>query len=86
MKGFDFASWYGLWAPKGLPVDLVTKIQGEVAKIVERPDVKERLGVLGFEPIGSTPDYFAKYIKDEMAKYEQRQGRQHQSRMTATRA
>ena len=71
MKGFDFASWYGLWAPKGLPADLVTKIQGEVAKIVERPDVKERLGVLGFEPIGSTPDYFAKYIKDEMAKYEQ---------------
>ena len=71
MKGFDFASWYGLWAPKGLPADLVTKIQGEVTKIVERPDVKERLGVLGFEPIGSTPDYFAKYIKDEMAKYEQ---------------
>jgi tripartite-type tricarboxylate transporter receptor subunit TctC len=71
MKGFDFASWYGLWAPKGLPADLVTRIQGEVAKIVERPDVKERLGVLGFEPIGSTPDYFAKYIKDEMAKYEQ---------------
>jgi tripartite-type tricarboxylate transporter receptor subunit TctC len=71
MKGFDFASWYGLWAPKGLPADLVTRIQGEVAKIVERPDVKERLGVLGFEPIGSTPAYFAKYIKDEMAKYEQ---------------
>ena len=71
MKGFDFASWYGLWAPKGLPADLVTKIQGEVAKIVERPDVKERFEVLGFEPIGSTPDYFAKYIKDEMAKYEQ---------------
>ncbi len=71
MKGFEFASWYGLWAPKGLPADLVTKIQGEVAKIVERPDVKERLGVLGFEPIGSTPDYFAKYIKGEMAKYEQ---------------
>ena len=42
-----------------------------MAKIVARPDVKERLGVLGFELIGSTPDYFAKYIKDEMAKYEQ---------------
>ena len=40
-----------------------------MAKIVERPDVKERL-LLGFEPIGSTPDDFAKYITDEMAKYE----------------
>jgi tripartite-type tricarboxylate transporter receptor subunit TctC len=71
MKGFDFASWYGLWAPKGLPADLVTKIQTEVTKIVERPDVKEQFALLGFEPIGSTPDYFAKYIKDEMAKYQE---------------
>jgi tripartite-type tricarboxylate transporter receptor subunit TctC len=71
MKGFDFASWYGLWAPKGLSADLVTKIQTEVAKIVERPDVKEQFALLGFEPIGSTPDYFAKYIKDEMAKYQE---------------
>jgi tripartite-type tricarboxylate transporter receptor subunit TctC len=70
MKGFDFASWYGLWAPKGLSADLVTKIQTEVTKIVERPDVKEQFALLGFEPIGSTPDYFAKYIKDEMTKYQ----------------
>lgn len=71
MTGFDFGSWYGLWAPKGLPADLVTKIQAEVAKIVQRPEVKERFALLGFEPIGSTPDYFATYIKDEMAKYGQ---------------
>lgn len=71
MKGFDFASWYGLWAPKGLPADLVTKIQTEVTRIVGRPDVKEQFALLGFEPIGSDPDYFAKYIKDEMGKYEQ---------------
>jgi tripartite-type tricarboxylate transporter receptor subunit TctC len=71
MKGFDFASWYGLWAPKGLPADLVTKIQTEVTRIVARPDVKEQFALLGFEPIGSDPDYFAKYIKDEMGKYEQ---------------
>jgi tripartite-type tricarboxylate transporter receptor subunit TctC len=71
MKGFDFASWYGLWAPKGLPADLVTKIQTEVTRIVARADVKEQFALLGFEPIGSDPDYFAKYIKDEMGKYEQ---------------
>jgi tripartite-type tricarboxylate transporter receptor subunit TctC len=71
MKGFDFASWYGLWAPKGLPADLVIKIQTEITKIVARSDVKAQFGLLGFEPIGSDPDYFAKYIKDEMGKYEQ---------------
>ncbi len=71
MKGFDFGSWYGLWGPKGLPADLVTTIQAEVARIVQRPEVRERFALLGFEPLGSTPDYFAGYIKDEMAKYEQ---------------
>ena len=86
MKGFEFVSWYGLWAPKDLPADICDKLQAEIAKIVARPDVKERLEALGFEPIGSTPDYFAKYITDEMAKYEDHQGRQHQGRMTATRA
>jgi tripartite-type tricarboxylate transporter receptor subunit TctC len=71
MNGFDFASWYGLWGPKGMPADLVAKIQATVTKIVQRPDVKELFATLGFEPIGSTPEYFAKYIKDEMARYQQ---------------
>jgi tripartite-type tricarboxylate transporter receptor subunit TctC len=71
MKELDFASWYGMWAPKGLPAELVTKIQTEVAKLVERPDIKEQFASLGFEPIGSTPDRFAKYIQEEMVKYKQ---------------
>jgi tripartite-type tricarboxylate transporter receptor subunit TctC len=71
MKDLDFASWYGMWAPKGLPAELVTKIQTEVAKLVERPDIKEQFASLGFEPIGSTPDRFAKYIQEEMVKYKQ---------------
>jgi tripartite-type tricarboxylate transporter receptor subunit TctC len=71
MTGFDFASWYGLWGPKGMPSDLVVKIQSEVVKIVRQPEVKKQFATLGFEPIGSTPEYFAKYIKDEMARYQQ---------------
>jgi len=53
-----------------LPADLVATIQAEVAKIVQRPEVRERFALLGFEPLGSTPDYFAGFIKGEMAKYE----------------
>jgi tripartite-type tricarboxylate transporter receptor subunit TctC len=68
MTGFEFVSWYGLWAPKGLSHDLVTKLQTEIARIVAEPAVKQRLETLGFEPIGSTPEYFTKYIADEMAK------------------
>ena len=70
MKGFEFVSWYGLWGPKNLPADVSTKLQSDIAKVLAQPDVKERLKVLGFDPIGSTSDQFAKYIGDEMAKYE----------------
>jgi tripartite-type tricarboxylate transporter receptor subunit TctC len=69
MKGFEFVSWYGLWGPKNLPADISAKLQSEIAKILARPDMKERLAVLGFDPIGSTSDQFAKYIDAEMAKY-----------------
>ena len=69
MKGFEFVSWYGLWGPKNLPPDIAAKLQSEIAKVMARPDMKERLNVLGFEPIASTSDHFAKYIDDEMAKY-----------------
>jgi tripartite-type tricarboxylate transporter receptor subunit TctC len=69
MTGFDFVSWYGLWAPKGLPADITMRLQAEVAAIVAQPAVKGRMALLGFEPIGSSTAYFAKYIDDEMAKY-----------------
>ena len=68
MTGFEFVSWYGLWAPKGLPPEIVTKLQTEVAKIVAEPEVKKRLETLGFDPVGSTTGYFADFIKSEMEK------------------
>lgn len=68
MTGFEFVSWYGLWAPKSLPPELVAKLQSEVAKIVALPDVKQRLEMQGFEPVGSTTDYFVRFIADEMTK------------------
>jgi tripartite-type tricarboxylate transporter receptor subunit TctC len=71
MTGFDFSSWYGLWGPKGLPADITAKLQSEVAKALARPDIKERLATLGFEPIGSGAAEFAKYIDEESAKYGQ---------------
>jgi tripartite-type tricarboxylate transporter receptor subunit TctC len=70
MTGFEFASWYGLWGPKGLPADITAKLQSEVIKVLAQPDVRERLATLGFETIGSTPAAFAKFIDDESAKYE----------------
>jgi tripartite-type tricarboxylate transporter receptor subunit TctC len=70
VKGFDFVSWYGLWGPKNVPGDVSNRLQGEIARLLAMPDVKERLNLLGFEPIGAPAEVFAKYIRDEMAKYQ----------------
>ena len=71
MDALDFASWYGLWGPRDMPTDLAATIQAEVVKVVNEPELKNRFVKLGFEPIGSTSEYFAQYIKSEMARYEQ---------------
>src|SRR5262245_55497475 len=69
MKGFEFVSWYGVWAPKNLPANISARLQSEIARVLARPDTKERLSALGFEPVSSTADEFRKFIDDEMAKY-----------------
>jgi tripartite-type tricarboxylate transporter receptor subunit TctC len=71
VKGFEFVSWYGLWAPKNLPPEVNASLQAAVAKVLALPEVKHRLREMGFEPIGSTSEQFAKYIDSEMAKYAQ---------------
>lgn len=65
----EFVSWYGLWGPKNMPPELVAKIQEHAAKVLAEPEVKQRLGILGFEAKSSTPGEFAKFIDKEMATY-----------------
>jgi tripartite-type tricarboxylate transporter receptor subunit TctC len=69
LDGFEMVSWYGLWAPPGLPPELVTKLQQEVAKALKSPQVAKALVDYGFVPSGSTPEEFKAYIKQESAKY-----------------
>ena len=69
LPGFEMVSWYGLWGPPNLPRDITLKLSGEVAKAVRSPMINERLGDQGFEPVGSTPEQFAAYIKDEIGRY-----------------
>jgi tripartite-type tricarboxylate transporter receptor subunit TctC len=59
----------GIVAPVGTPKEIVELLYREIAKAVARPDVKERLAVLGFKPVANTPDEFAARIKLEMEKW-----------------
>ncbi|MCC6890423.1 MAG: tripartite tricarboxylate transporter substrate binding protein [Hyphomicrobiales bacterium] len=69
MKGFQFVSWYGLWAPRNLPNETGSFLQDAVNKVLALPEVKKRLTEIGFDAIGGTSAQFAKYIDSEMTKY-----------------
>ena len=67
--GFEVTGWYGLLAPAGTPPEIVAKLQTEVSRMLKQPDVKELLLKDGADPVGSTPDQFAAYIRSEMDKW-----------------
>jgi tripartite-type tricarboxylate transporter receptor subunit TctC len=69
LKGFEASSWFGLLAPAGTPVDVVNRIQQEVAKSLATPAMKERLATLGAIPSGNTPAQFAVLIESEHKKW-----------------
>jgi tripartite-type tricarboxylate transporter receptor subunit TctC len=68
--GVEATAWYGMLAPAGTPKAVITRLHGEVVKILKLPDVTQRLGGLGFEIAGSTPEQFAAYIRSETRKWE----------------
>ena len=59
LPGFDISTWFGLFAPAGTPKDVVAKWNAEVTKILNSPDMRERLAAQGAEPAPTTPEQFA---------------------------
>ena len=68
--GVEATAWYGVLAPAGTPKPVVTRLHGELVKILKLPDVVQRLEGLGFEIVGSTPEQFSAYIRSETKKWE----------------
>src|SRR4051794_21551623 len=69
LKDFEVTTWYGVMAPAGTPRPIVARLNGELVKIMNTPDVKERLAGLATDPLTSTPEEFAAYLKQEIAKW-----------------
>ena len=69
LQGFDISTWFGLFAPAGTPGDVIAKWNAEVAKILNSPDMRERLTAQGAEPAPTTPQQFAAFIQSEIPKY-----------------
>jgi len=62
---FDASFYFALAAPAGTPREIVGKMAGESAKIINTAEFKERLTNLGFEPVGDTPEQFAAYLRQD---------------------
>jgi len=69
VKGYESTGWYGLYGPRGLPRAIAARLSAAVSKAVEMPEVRERFAALNLEPIGSTPEAFARFLKEDLEKY-----------------
>ncbi len=69
VAGYETASWYGVLAPAGTPQPIVDRLNREIVRIVQLPEVRERLAAEGAEPVGNSPGEFVAYIKRELARW-----------------
>jgi tripartite-type tricarboxylate transporter receptor subunit TctC len=68
LKDFEVESWAGLFAPAGTPAAIVSRLNTEVRKIVENPQIKAQIAQIGFEVFGSTPEELGAFVKDQLVR------------------
>jgi tripartite-type tricarboxylate transporter receptor subunit TctC len=69
VTGFDMDSWAGIVAPAHTPAPIVTRLNSELRRIIDSPEVKSQLGNVGFEAFSSPPDEFGSFIKAQLGKW-----------------
>ena len=68
-KGFDATTWFGLLAPAGTPQPVVTKVNSEVNRILQLPEVRQKIDTEGAVAMGGSPDEFAALVKQEIGRW-----------------
>ncbi len=66
---FEASIWFGFLAPAATPKDIVTKLNAEIGRILQVPDVRETLSKQGAEPVGGTPEEYGALIRRDIAKW-----------------
>jgi tripartite-type tricarboxylate transporter receptor subunit TctC len=69
LPGFEVVGWYGIIGPAGMPKPIVTRLHDELVKILNRPDIRERIVADGSEPVGSMPEEFRLFMLADLAKW-----------------
>jgi tripartite-type tricarboxylate transporter receptor subunit TctC len=69
VPGYEASGWYGAFAPAATPRDIINRLNTEMNRAMKMPDVIQRLAGDGVEAVGTTPEQFAAYLKQEVAKW-----------------
>jgi tripartite-type tricarboxylate transporter receptor subunit TctC len=69
LPGYDIGAWIGYTAPAGTPREALARLAAEMQKIAQSPDIKERYLSLGLDPISSTPDEMAVFLRQQQERY-----------------
>jgi tripartite-type tricarboxylate transporter receptor subunit TctC len=69
LTGYEVGSWQGVFAPAGTPPAIVARLNAEIVKIINMPEVKEKLIALGAEPVGNSSEEFGAIVKSEVGKW-----------------
>ena len=71
IPGFDFAPTIGVWGPAGLPAAIAAKIAADTDEVLKEPAMRERLHVLGIDPVGLGPQAFSEQLAADRVRYKQ---------------
>lgn len=69
LPGFELVGWYGVAAPAKLPKPILTLLHTEILKIINAPDIRERILADGSVPVGNSPEEFRKYMLADLVKW-----------------
>ena len=69
VQGYENSTWFGLLAPAGTPAAVLSKLNAELVKASQSPDIIERLAPDGGEPVGSTPEQFGRHLALEITRW-----------------
>jgi tripartite-type tricarboxylate transporter receptor subunit TctC len=69
LPGFEVLTWFGLFAPAAVAKDLIVKLNAEIVRSLNHPEVRAKIAALGLEIVANSPDEFAAYLQSEIVKW-----------------
>ncbi len=69
LPGYEYSSWFAMFAPAGVPKDLIARLHAAVEKVTATPQMKQKLEEQGFDPASVTPEEFARKVDSDLKQF-----------------